>query len=473
MTLVSNYPDLLQKLFVEVDDKEGRYTVRLYYEHEWKLVTIDDRIPCGEDGFPVFGHNTLKHEIWVCILEKAMAKLLGSYEALDGGWFEEGVVMLTGGRPEKLFLDEWIGSKQLWRPESLWDKLMLYNSERIMMGCAISGANGELPKEAEGLVEGHAYGILDVKETSDKKHKLLKIRNPWGKFEWTGAWSDDSRSWTPQYRSELGCEDSEDGVFWMEFRDFCSYFSEITCCRILNDSIFTLPSKFKTKTLLFPSAQWNRKKIEGTWSDSTAGGCLNHKGYSRNPHLRLVVRKPSRFFFIIYRPYIQQDVNAEYYRSSIGFTVYRGTDNNYKLLPNEKSNNVAFIYPMPTRFNAIELTLEVGDYVITPCTQYPNRKSNFVFEVYAPIDFDIVQMEPDEVGKNSVQVVQSSSTAKFRPVLNMQAKKATDQTFVFGKGSTDTPVWMASLGNPNQARPEVGNSSYQQEFKKKNTSFYY
>lgn len=39
-----------------------------------------------------------------------------------------------------------------------------------------------------GLVPGHAYSILRVKEIEHKqrgKIKILKLRNPWAKKEWT------------------------------------------------------------------------------------------------------------------------------------------------------------------------------------------------------------------------------------------------------------------------------------------------
>lgn len=36
--------------------------------------------------------------------------------------------------------------------------------------------------QIEGLVKEHAYSIIDVKFI--RGEKLLKIRNPWGVFQW-------------------------------------------------------------------------------------------------------------------------------------------------------------------------------------------------------------------------------------------------------------------------------------------------
>jgi len=53
-----------------------------------------------------------------------------------------------------------------------------------------------------GLHYSHAYSLLSVGEltiqesagTAQKgqRQRLLKLRNPWGQGEWSGAWSDDS-----------------------------------------------------------------------------------------------------------------------------------------------------------------------------------------------------------------------------------------------------------------------------------------
>jgi hypothetical protein len=51
-----------------------------------------------------------------------------------------------------------------------------------------------LPDEIRGLIPGHAYSVIAAKEANG--HKLLNIRNPWGRFEWDGDWGDESPLWT-------------------------------------------------------------------------------------------------------------------------------------------------------------------------------------------------------------------------------------------------------------------------------------
>lgn len=200
-SVVALYPALLRKLFVLADPKQGKYIIRLYKDGKWKLVTIDDRIPCNREGYPAFGHNTNKSEIWVVILEKAVAKLLGSYEALHGGYLEEGIALLTGGRPERIYINNWKQKqgRKVYKEDRLWQKLLTYNNEKVMMGCCISSGK-EQKDDTKGLVAGHAYAIIDVRMTNDRKYRLIKLRNPWGFWEWKGAFSDRSSKWTYQYR---------------------------------------------------------------------------------------------------------------------------------------------------------------------------------------------------------------------------------------------------------------------------------
>lgn len=54
-----------------------------------------------------------------------------------------------------------------------------------------------------GLIGNHCYSIISVHEITSgaKKVRLLKIKNPWGRSEWNGAWSDESKLWTESLRN--------------------------------------------------------------------------------------------------------------------------------------------------------------------------------------------------------------------------------------------------------------------------------
>lgn len=46
-----------------------------------------------------------------------------------------------------------------------------------------------------------SYSLLDLKWINFKGEELLlvKLRNPFGTYEWEGDWSDKSPLWTPEY----------------------------------------------------------------------------------------------------------------------------------------------------------------------------------------------------------------------------------------------------------------------------------
>ena len=89
-------------------------------------------------------------------------------------------------------------------------------------------ASGE--KSGGGIVPGHAYSILKIKETKSGL-RLLNIWNPWGTFEWDGDYSDNSDKWTPELLEEIQPKiDPEDGAFWMSYTDFYTNFESINVC---------------------------------------------------------------------------------------------------------------------------------------------------------------------------------------------------------------------------------------------------
>lgn len=59
---------------------------------------------------------------------------------------------------------------------------------------------------------------------------MVKLRNPWGRGEWKGDWSQKSHLWSTNLKKQLKVTDSEDGIFFMDFEDFRKYFTDVQIC---------------------------------------------------------------------------------------------------------------------------------------------------------------------------------------------------------------------------------------------------
>merc|ERR1712232_702739 len=98
------------------------------------------------------------------------------------------------------------------------------------MGGLGGGAQNDDDMEGSGLIERHAYTMIRVLEwpSDGKVLRLVKLRNPHGRNEWKGRWSDKSDVWDqyPDLKDQVGLEaDEDDGTFWMSFHDCSRFFS--------------------------------------------------------------------------------------------------------------------------------------------------------------------------------------------------------------------------------------------------------
>lgn len=74
---------------------EGIYRVRICKNGVWVDVLVDDLLPCEPLGGTLFA-GCMNNEIWIALLEKAYAKVHGSYYLLQGGFVSEALQDLTG-----------------------------------------------------------------------------------------------------------------------------------------------------------------------------------------------------------------------------------------------------------------------------------------------------------------------------------------------------------------------------------------
>lgn len=267
--------DLINRVLITKDyNEEGVYAVR-FFKGEWTTVYVDDRFPAstnvyirngkgpyrgrpdpaqGKYAVPKFVSSATRDELWMMILEKAYAKLFGSYGAIDGGLVHFALADFTGGEPDMLTVTD-AEVQPAVDDGSLFKKLLKYAELGYLLGAGSpSGSDSDV--SSLGVVQGHAYSLLQVKEVNGVQ--LLQLRNPWGSKEWNGQWSDtDSHSWTRYMKYVGACvkrylvvltsldwrcrqklnydpevADADDGMFWISFQDFCRNFEDIYVCKL-------------------------------------------------------------------------------------------------------------------------------------------------------------------------------------------------------------------------------------------------
>ena len=160
-------------------NKVGIYEFTFVINGEYKPIHVDDFIPCyPNSGKPCFSKANNEGEIWVELLEKAWAKLHGSYSIIIGGCSEEVYSRLTQKPSLTLFHADT-------DKNAFWSHIKDGSKRVYIMSAA---TNNELSEgQLNGLHDHHMYSVLEAFNEKDKNGndiKLIKCRNPWGHGEW-------------------------------------------------------------------------------------------------------------------------------------------------------------------------------------------------------------------------------------------------------------------------------------------------
>lgn len=142
--------------------KTGAFCVQFVKDGHPVEVIVDDYIALKGDGTPCFSMGGPKGlECWVTILEKAYAKLFGSYEFIEAGKIPLALAdMNMDGFPEEEQLKQMKGN-----PAQFWDKILSLMEVKAMLGAGSpEAAGGDSVVSDNGIVQNHAYAILDCKQ---------------------------------------------------------------------------------------------------------------------------------------------------------------------------------------------------------------------------------------------------------------------------------------------------------------------
>jgi len=244
--VASARPALLRELFVRYDVAKGVYGVRLFLSGAWLYVLVDDYIALDDEGEKLYASCSDSNELWLPVLEKAIAKACCCYENIDGGSVEWALEVVTGGLADpcdKLLVED-LDPLECWQKVAAFlargDILAVstfddenYAKKGFKFDGVKKGRVGEGVLEC-GLVGGHAYALLGVREYQG--HHLYQLRNPWGSGEWNLRWSDSSAEMDEAARAALAATVEDDGVFFMEKADFSKYWECVAPVRLWDTS---------------------------------------------------------------------------------------------------------------------------------------------------------------------------------------------------------------------------------------------
>lgn len=404
----------------------GIFHFQFWQFGEWVDVVIDDRLPV-KDGKLLFVHSAEGTEFWSALLEKAYAKLNGCYEALSGGSTCEGFEDFTGGVTEMYDLNK--------APSDLFSIIRRAVERGSLLGCSIdiTSANDMEAVTFKKLVKGHAYSLTGVEEVSYRGNmtRLVRIRNPWGEVEWTGAWSDNSREWDSidaSSRSRLQNR-SEDGEFWMSFNDFLREFSRLEICNLTADALESSQVK-----------KWSSSLFQGEWRrGSTAGGCRNYPAsFWLNPQFKIMLQNPDKqgspdcsFVVALMQKDRRKKRREGQDMETIGFALYEIPDEfkgssgvhlkrDFFLSHASSARSETFIN---LREVSSRLKLPKGEYIIVPSTFEPNKESDFVLRVFSEKPADSEELD-DEIKADlpaEVQLHESQIDASFKNLFRQLA----------------------------------------------------
>ncbi|XP_064341762.1 calpain-3 isoform X3 [Camelus dromedarius] len=367
----------------------GIFHFQFWRYGDWVDVVIDDCLPTYNNQL-VFTKSNHRNEFWSALLEKAYAKLHGSYEALKGGNTTEAMEDFTGGVTEYFEIRD--------APRDMY-KIMKKAIERgSLMGCSIDTI---VPVQYEtrmscGLVKGHAYSVTGLEEAlfQGEKVKLVRLRNPWGQVEWNGSWSDSWKDWSfvdKDEKARLEHQVTEDGEFWMSYDDFIYHFTKLEICNLTADALES--DKLQTWTVSVNEGRWVR--------GCSAGGCRNFPDtFWTNPQYRLKLLEEDddpddsevicSFLVALMQKNRRKDRKLGANLFTIGFAIYE--------VPKEMHGNKQhlqkdfFLYNASkarskTYINMREVSerfrLPPSEYVIVPSTYEPHQEGEFILRVFS------------------------------------------------------------------------------------------
>lgn len=209
------HPEVIEAMFVR---RELWTASRPVYVSMWHLsgeptgVAVDDRVPVEPGtGRPVFVRNNNRSVFWPLVLEKAWAKIFGSFKRVDGGTMSMVYKAMTQAPVDILHHDEALDKALLWS--------LLENATSVRR----FPTGAESRDNAVNIPSRLAYVVFNVTEMPSYG-KVVYLYAPW---------TEDL------YRGSIPNTSPDDGAFYMSFDEYIAAFAKTTIARVTEGHVAT------------------------------------------------------------------------------------------------------------------------------------------------------------------------------------------------------------------------------------------
>ena len=240
--------NLIKRLFKsEKYNNFGIYQIKLCVAGEWITIVIDDLFPCIPLSPPLVSRSQ-SNELWILILEKAMAKIYDCYYNLTNVNIADFLMVLTGCPTLFFFIEDELRVDD---KEKLIKKLKNFVVDKKYLTVAISkivyvegdenNNNNQILEDGMLTIPNFGYTIIDVKNKF--KDKFITLRKVWydgTKDKVVQAYEESLIKEYPYIENEINLG----GTLILKFDDFLNEFSSFAVCYAKNWDEVRIRGKF-------------------------------------------------------------------------------------------------------------------------------------------------------------------------------------------------------------------------------------
>ncbi|CAD0202842.1 unnamed protein product [Chrysodeixis includens] len=348
----------------------GAFRFHFWVFGSWREVRVDDRLP--ERGGCLLGARAADHDYTLPLLEKAYAKLYGSYGALRGGSVASALQDLTGGVVQSFSLRA--------QPRALTFQVLNSGVPRSTLLVAQAGKRAR----GGGLRPGAPYcvgaGARAPPGARGGGRRRVRLRAPAG-GAWAGAWSPASPEWralAQPDRDLLATSAAHPGDFWMSFNDFVQAFSQLELVHVGPDDWLVEPA-------LQTRRPWRAVLARRRWRRGyNAGGPPGAPAAAANP--TFAVQLPAKCHVVV--SVTQQYAPEPAKLRAIGFAVYEAGAGRAPLDVTHESR---------AREVVTFFTLPAGRYLVVPHTRRAHTDAAFLLRILTDEQSDVWEVNEDNV----------------------------------------------------------------------------